>query len=131
MFENLKTELNPKSVSDVPQENFCPICGSFLKVVGRRGMPLLSCSKCGYNKPFEQNQAPKQNIRLGHSSEIAVIDKKEAAALRTFPTVNVQCPACGKKESETWTVTVGGETTQSAITFFRCTSCGNTRREMG
>jgi DNA-directed RNA polymerase subunit M/transcription elongation factor TFIIS len=132
MFETVeKIELNPKPVIDAPQESFCPRCGSFLKVEAKKGHPLLSCLKCGYNKPIGQNQVPKQNIRLRHPSEIAVIDKKEEAALRTFPTVNVQCPVCGKNESETWTVAVGGETANSTVTFFRCTTCGHTRRETG
>jgi transcription factor S len=132
MFETVdKAEENLKPTVEVQEETFCPRCGSFLKVTARRGQPLISCPKCGYNKPVPKNETPKQNLHIGRSIEIAVIDKKKEASLRTFPTVNVQCPVCGKNESETWTMAVGGETTNSTITFLRCTSCGNTRRESG
>ena len=131
-FETIeRIEENIEPINDASQENFCPRCGSFLKVVGRRGEPLFSCSKCGYSKPLGQNQVPKQNLRQGQHVEIAVVDKEKESALRTFPTVAATCPACGNKVAETWTVAFGAETTPSSVTFFRCTKCGNTRRETG
>ena len=45
-----------------------------------------------------------------------MIDKKESG-LRTFPVVRVICPACGKTESETWTVAVGSEGTTLVDVF--------------
>jgi DNA-directed RNA polymerase subunit M/transcription elongation factor TFIIS len=132
MFETVEEiVLSPKPVNDVSQENFCPRCGSFLKVVGQRGLPLLSCSRCGYSKPLGENQVSKQNVHRGQPAEIAVVNKEEESALRTFPTVTATCPTCGNKLAETWTVAVGAETTTSSVTFFRCTKCGSTRRETG
>ena len=108
---------------------FCPMCGAVLKIVGR-GAPSLSCPKCKYQNPIEQLEATlKTNVHSGKVVEIAVIDRNGEEALRPLPTVNVVCPTCGKTESETWVVQVGGETTKSTLTFFRCTSCGTTRRE--
>ena len=67
MMETIeKPEQNVELINDVQQENFCPRCGSFLKVVGKRGLPLLSCSKCGYSKPITSNHAPKQSVREGN-----------------------------------------------------------------
>jgi DNA-directed RNA polymerase subunit M/transcription elongation factor TFIIS len=111
--------------------NFCPECGALLKVANKSA-PALKCPKCKYNKPIQQEEAKqKTNIHQGQPGEIAVIDKKEEATLRPNPTINVLCPKCGKNQSETWTVAVGGETTRSTLTFFRCTTCGTTRRETG
>jgi len=109
--------------------SFCPKCGKILKLV-HKSAPSLQCPKCGYKAKFTPdsisgNKPKKVNRSL---NEIAVIDK-EASRLRTFPNVGVICPACGKAGSETWTIAVGSEGTTSALTFFRCTSCGHTRRE--
>jgi DNA-directed RNA polymerase subunit M/transcription elongation factor TFIIS len=114
-----------------PQVDFCPQCGALLKIVAPKKAPLLACPKCAYNKPIEQNEVTKQNVHRGHPVEIAVIDKNKEATLRPLPTVIAICPKCGKNKSETWTIAVGGETANSTVTFFRCTTCGHTRRETG
>ncbi|MCW4019517.1 MAG: RPA12/RPB9/RPC11 RNA polymerase family protein [Candidatus Bathyarchaeota archaeon] len=110
---------------------FCPKCGKLLKITNRKGAPLLSCPKCRYKKLLNQNQTAKHRIHHGRPSEIAVIAKDEESSLRPLPTVNVICPTCGKSESETWVVALGGEVPSSTVTFFRCTKCGKTRREVG
>jgi DNA-directed RNA polymerase subunit M/transcription elongation factor TFIIS len=109
--------------------NFCPKCGKLLKVV-RRSLPALQCPKCGYKTEFKSDNFLKPNLKITNHTinEIAVIDN-EASGLRTSPTIGVVCAACGKAGSETWTVAVGSEGTTSSFTFFKCTSCGFTRRE--
>jgi DNA-directed RNA polymerase subunit M/transcription elongation factor TFIIS len=109
--------------------NFCPECGALLQVA-KKGT-LLRCSKCKYQKTIEQGEtARKTNIHSGKPVEIAVVDKA-AASLRQLSTVRIVCPVCGHTESETWTVETANETVHSTVTFFRCTSCGATRREAG
>ena len=109
--------------------NFCPECGALLQVT-KKGT-TLRCPKCKYQKPIKQQETTqKTNIPLGKSVEIAVIDRK-AASLRQLPTVKVVCPVCGHTESETWNVETANELIHSTVTFFRCTSCGATRREAG
>ena len=111
--------------------NFCPECGALLKVANKSA-PALKCPKCKYQKTIKQSEAKqKTNFHQGQPGEIAVIGKQEEAILRPNPTVNVPCAKCGKNKSETWTIAVGGETTRSTLTFFRCTTCGSTRREVG
>ncbi len=111
--------------------NFCPECGALLKITNKSA-PSLKCPKCKYQETIRQKESKqKTNVRQGQPIEIAVIDKTKEATLRPNPTVNVLCPACGKNQSETWTIAVGGETTRSTLTFFRCTTCGTTRRETG
>jgi DNA-directed RNA polymerase subunit M/transcription elongation factor TFIIS len=109
--------------------NFCPECGALLQVA-KKGT-ALRCPKCKYQKPIEkQGTVQKANIHSGKPVEIAVIDKT-AASLRQLSTVRIVCPVCSHTESETWTVETANETIHASITFFRCTSCGATRRESG
>jgi DNA-directed RNA polymerase subunit M/transcription elongation factor TFIIS len=109
--------------------NFCPNCGALLQVA-KKGT-TLRCPKCKYQKPLTQPEMmQKANMHTGKPVEIAVIDKK-TASLRQLSTIRIVCPVCGHTESETWTVETANETIHSTITFFRCTSCGATRREAG
>jgi DNA-directed RNA polymerase subunit M/transcription elongation factor TFIIS len=110
--------------------DFCPECKTILKIV-RRSLPTLQCPKCGYKAKFRPDNSlvgSKSNNVNRSKNEIAVIDKKELG-LRTYPVVQSVCPECGMTESETWIVAVGSEGTTSSLTFFRCISCGYTRRE--
>jgi transcription factor S len=114
----------------VPKLSFCPNCGKILKVLHKR-KASLQCTKCGYKTEFKPDTVLSYKPKtVNHRFyEIALIDGK-AAELRTLPTTKVICPECGKVGSETWTIPVGSDGT-SSLTFFRCTSCGNTRREIG
>jgi DNA-directed RNA polymerase subunit M/transcription elongation factor TFIIS len=111
--------------------SFCPNCGKILKVLHKRN-PALQCTKCGYKTEFKPDSKSNYNHKIVNHrfNEIALIDET-AARLRTFPTVGVICPECGKAGSETWTIPVGSDGTTSSLTFFRCISCGHTRRESG
>jgi DNA-directed RNA polymerase subunit M/transcription elongation factor TFIIS len=110
--------------------DFCPQCGALLQLF-KKDAPSLRCPKCKYQKPLKQEKT-KQRIKVpkGKLVEIAVIDKN-AASLRQLSVVNIVCPTCGHTESETWNVEIADETIHSTITFFRCTNCGKTRREVG
>jgi len=108
---------------------FCPKCGAILEIV-HRSRAFLQCGKCGYKTQLRNVSI--ENTKLhSHDSElnkVAVLGREESK-LRTFPVVHVTCSKCGATESEVWTVAVGSEGTTSSFTFFRCTSCGHTRRE--
>lgn len=110
--------------------DFCPQCGKLLKIINK-GTPTLYCTKCRFKAELPRIKTAKQNIHYGRPKEIAVIDKNDESSLRPLPTVKAICPVCGKAESETWVVAVGGEAPPSTVTFFRCTKCGATRRETG
>ena len=109
--------------------DFCPECKTILKHA-KNHLPALQCPKCGYKAKINPDSLPgcKSNNVNGRRNEIAVIDKKETR-LRTYPVVKSVCPECGNAESETWIIAVGSEGTTSSLTFFRCISCGYTRRE--
>ena len=109
---------------------FCPQCGFRLEIV-HRSRASLQCNKCGYKTQLEPNVSNENKKPINSFSslnKVAVVGRKEAK-LRTFPVVRVICPKCGAPKSEAWTVAVGSEGTTSSVTFFRCISCGHTRRE--
>ena len=110
--------------------DFCPQCGAMLQVF-KKGTPSLRCLKCNFQKPLKQEETKKRiKVHGGKLVEIAVIDKN-AASLRQLSTINMVCLTCGHTESETWNVETADEAIHSTITFFRCTNCGTTRREVG
>ena|SRR3990170_8414785 len=109
---------------------FCPKCGAILTII-HQSRASLKCVKCGYTEKLQKNAWTEK--RTLHNDdrgvrEVAVLGREETK-LRTFPVVNVKCERCGKNESESWAIEVGSQGT-SSITFFRCTSCGHTRREV-
>jgi DNA-directed RNA polymerase subunit M/transcription elongation factor TFIIS len=130
-FQTLEKPKKIETPHDVRHEiDFCPQCGKLLKLVNK-GVPTLYCPKCRFKTQLAHIKTAKQNVHFGRPKEIAVIEKNDEFALRPLPTVKAICPICGKAESETWVVAVGGEAPPSTVTFFRCTNCGATRRETG
>lgn len=109
---------------------FCPSCGSRL-IYKLRGKTGLFCQKCGYQSEFSTVRFfrnPTVNNRSS-TSGLVILDRR-VQSLNTFPTVSMLCPKCGGKTSETWTMEFGSEDNSQA-TFFRCTTCKYTRREIG
>ena len=108
---------------------FCPKCGGLLDIV-HQSRPALKCGKCGYTEKLQNNGVKeKRKLWVNRSlREVAVLGTEETN-LRTFPVVKSKCEKCGENESESWAIEVGSQGT-SSITFFRCTSCGHTRREV-
>ena len=108
--------------------NFCPECKTILKTA-KKSLSTLQCPKCGYKTEVKPESSPTKNTNRPRSiREIAVVDKKESV-LNTYPVVQSTCPECGGGKSETWNIAVGSEGTPASLTFFRCVSCGFTRRE--
>ena len=106
---------------------FCPECGALLEMV-HQSRPSLKCGKCGYTGKLQNSDlGEKRKLWVDRSlREVAVLG--EETKLRTFPVVKSKCEKCGGNESESWTIEVGSQAA-SSVTFFRCTSCGHTRRE--
>ncbi len=109
---------------------FCPKCETRLtgtkKKRGERAVLVLSCPKCGYEKPAASATLAKV-IEHGPQKRIAVIGKKEQK-LRVLPTVRMECPKCGNVKAYVWQVQTRG-TDESSTQFFRCTKCNYTFRE--
>lgn len=70
------------------------------------------------------NYKAQRKIR---NSGLIVIDKK-IQNINVLPTVNSLCPKCNGKKAEAWSISIGSED-NSESTFFRCVTCGFTRRE--
>jgi DNA-directed RNA polymerase subunit M len=82
------------------------------------------CRKCGYEKEIEGDERIVM-ISKGNKEEIPVI---EGESIKTFPTVNTLCPACGNREAFWWLRQLRSAD-ESEVRFFRCTRCGKTWRE--
>jgi DNA-directed RNA polymerase subunit M/transcription elongation factor TFIIS len=108
----------------------CPKCGAILEIV-HRSRASFRCRKCGYKAQLHPSVSVENKKLHSFVSGLnkVVVAGREESRLRTFPVVRVTCPKCGATQSEAWMVAVGSEGTTSSFTFFRCTSCGYTRRE--
>ncbi|HDJ25827.1 MAG TPA: transcription factor S [Candidatus Bathyarchaeota archaeon] len=111
---------------------FCPKCGTRLKLVREGDGDYLACPNpnCGYKIRYEGSVlVPVARPDKSPKDKIAVIEEEEGE-LRTLPTVRVECPKCGHKEAEFWSVQTRSSD-EGATQFFRCTRCGYTWREYG
>ncbi len=110
---------------------FCPRCGTRLvstrKKVGKKSILVLSCPKCGYEKPITGIIEIAPKIEKTPEERVVVIGKDEQK-LRTLPTVKIECPRCGNKLAYVWQVQTRGSD-ESSTQFFRCTKCHYTFRE--
>jgi len=99
---------------------FCPKCKSIMIFIGNKAI----CRKCGYEKILEEE---KEIISVAkkNKEEIPVI---EGENVKTLPTTNVVCPACGNREAYWWLRQLRAAD-ESEVRFFRCTKCGKTWRE--
>ncbi len=112
---------------------FCPNCGTRLvpkKIKGKEELQL-TCPKGDYKKeePLSKIEPVLTKV-ISHapSQMVAVIDR-EAAELRTLPTINVECPNCGNNKAYVWLVQTRSSE-EPSTQFMRCTKCNYTFREM-
>ena len=82
------------------------------------------CRKCGYEKEVESDEKIIV-VSKGNRDEVPVI---EGENIKTLPTTNAVCPACGNREAFWWLRQLRSAD-ESEVRFFRCTKCGKTWRE--
>ncbi len=98
---------------------FCPKCGAML--VKKR--TNLGCPRCNYSS---RNKGKlKTSEKIDEGKEVAVLSGKE---LHTCPVINEKCKKCGNEKAYFWTVQTRASD-EAETKFFKCTKCGNTRRE--
>jgi len=113
--------------------DFCPKCGTRLilkKAKGKEALQLV-CPKGHYSKqeaPEKVTPSAEKVFQHSPSQMVAVIDR-EAAELRTLPTINVECPNCGNNKAYVWLVQTRSAE-EPSTQFMRCTRCNYTFREM-
>jgi len=99
---------------------FCPKCKSIMIYMGDKAV----CRKCGYEKVVEEEKEIV-SVAKRNEEEIPVIEGED---IKTLPTTNVVCPACGNREAYWWMRQLRAAD-ESEVRFFRCTKCGKTWRE--
>ena len=109
---------------------FCPKCGTrlVLKRKGNSKEPVLTCPKCGYEKPAETLiPSPRRITEIRPEDHIIVISEKEQK-LKTLPVITIECPKCGNNLAYVWQVQTRSAD-EASTQFFRCVRCGYTWRE--
>jgi DNA-directed RNA polymerase subunit M/transcription elongation factor TFIIS len=115
-------------ISVLEEVEFCPQCGTRL-IVASNGSVFLRCPKCDYARKLPKGVLLKVKSDLSKplDSGIVVLDRK-TLKFKTLQTVDTICPSCADKKAETWSLTFGSDGI-SAITIYKCISCGHTWRE--
>ena len=109
---------------------FCPKCGTKMVLrqvrVNKEKKVVLVCPNCGYTIE-KQREKHVISAREERTTAIQVLDSK-VAALKTMPTVEIECPKCGNNKAYWWLVqTRSGD--EPPTIFYRCTKCGYTWRQ--
>ncbi|RLI89666.1 MAG: transcription factor S [Archaeoglobales archaeon] len=99
---------------------FCPKCKSIMIYQGNKAV----CRKCGYEKVCEEDE-DVVIVAKRNRDDVPVIEGED---IKTLPTTNVICPACGNREAYWWLRQLRAAD-ESEVRFFRCTKCGKTWRE--
>ena len=103
---------------------FCPECGSVLKIKKKDKKVFWECRKCGYRRPYDTKEL-KRNYKSEVKKDAIVVEKNvyERKGLVTH-----KCPFCGYDkaylifEGVLW----GDEDT---IEIYQCAKCGKRSRE--
>jgi len=99
---------------------FCPKCGSVLVQKTKN----LGCPRCSYASKTKP-QKLKTSEKIEERKEVAVFSGKDES---TLPIVTEKCKKCGNDKAYFWTVQTRASD-EAETKFFKCTKCGNTRRE--
>ena len=113
---------------------FCPECGSMMvPKKSSKSLVFFICPKCQTEiKSSKKKQEKKQSYVLKSyikhvPSDKLVIEKEE---IQTMPTTLVECKKCGNTKAYTWQHSIGVGDDEPEVTFFRCTKCSFTWREL-
>ena len=99
---------------------FCPKCGAILVQKTKN----LGCPRCNYSSKLKA-QKIKISEKFSERKETAVITGKEQS---TLPIVTDKCKKCKNEKAYFWTVQTRASD-EAETKFFKCTKCGETRRE--
>jgi DNA-directed RNA polymerase subunit M len=98
---------------------FCPKCGAVLIQKTKN----LGCPRCNYSSKTKSKI--KTSEKINENKQVAVIKGEEKS---TLPIVTEKCKKCGNEEAYFWTVQTRSSD-EAETKFFKCTKCGNTKRD--
>jgi len=103
---------------------FCPNCGTLLRINKKEGKSLYACSKCGYEKDIDEKSRFEHAEKNISDDEVVIIENNNMA----MPKVKEECKKCHNREAYWWMLqTRSGD--EPATKFYRCTKCSFTWRE--
>ncbi|GBE20512.1 MAG TPA: transcription factor S [Candidatus Pacearchaeota archaeon] len=98
---------------------FCPKCGAVLVQKTKN----YGCPRCNYSS--KEKAKIKSSEKIEEKKEKITISRKDT---QVFPIVPEECKKCGNKEAYFWTVQTRAAD-EAETKFFKCTKCGNTKRD--
>lgn len=102
---------------------FCPKCGTLLRINKKEGKSLYSC-RCGYERDIDENSRFKHFEKNNSGDEVVIIEDSNII----MPKVKEECKKCHNREAYWWMLqTRSGD--EPATKFYRCTKCSYTWRE--
>jgi DNA-directed RNA polymerase subunit M len=99
---------------------FCTKCGAVLIQKTKN----MGCPRCSYSSKSKPEKL-KTSEKIQERKEIAVFSGKDQS---TLPIIIYKCKSCGNDKAYFWTVQTRSSD-EAETKFFKCTKCGNTRRE--
>ncbi len=98
---------------------FCPKCGAVMIQKTKNA----GCPRCNYSTKGKMKI--KTSEKIEGNKEVVVIKEKET---QIHPIVSEECKECGNDEAYFWTVQTRASD-EAETKFFKCTKCGNTKRD--
>lgn len=102
--------------------NFCPKCGSLLKIKKEKNKKYFSCA-CGYTNRDMGEVIIKEEVKK-EEKDLDVVDTED----EPLPTTEHECVKCGHNEAYYWLIQMrAGDEAESR--FYKCVKCKHTVRE--
>lgn len=100
---------------------FCPKCGAVMIQKTKN----TGCPRCNYSAKGKMKIKTFEKIE--GNKDVVIIKEKET---QVHPIVSEDCNKCGNNEAYFWTVQTRASD-EAETKFFKCTKCGNTKRDYG
>lgn len=108
---------------------FCPRCGSLMRVVRVNEKRVLKCPKCGYEIENVSSTGLTYREDIKHSPKEKIIFVESTANEEALPRIkDVICPKCGNDEAMWWVLQTR-RADEPPTRFYKCTRCGHVWRE--
>ena len=109
--------------------DFCPKCGTRMRVKRVEGGVKLICPKCGHEE-FKKTKVLQAKYEVSPETrrEALTVLTGEESEISTLPTTQVECPKCGYGEAYWWIIQTRSAD-EAPTQFFKCKRCGYVWRE--
>jgi len=108
---------------------FCPKCGSLMRVVREGSSRKLVCPRCGYVAESQNATAVTYKESIKHSPKEKTVLVAQSSETETLPKIKgVICPKCGHDEAYWWVLQTR-RADEPPTRFYKCVKCHHVWRE--